>query len=181
MMKILVIILFSVEKNVSFQKLRQLHFGQYQTYILVFSDHSRSTDFDLFSFCKQQSQSNAETFGKSEQVAGDVTKTIELFQYWHCQFIKMVRKSFQLSLLTLDRDDFLRIFHRRDSFKVLKEYLRDVVYFRHCNFAGLEADDLSVRYYRKNMLICCEDDIPRKGKTGRPTGSDIKQPEMIAN
>jgi len=68
----------------------------------------------------------------------------------------------QLSLLTLDRDDFLRIFHRRDSFKVLKEYLRDVVYFRHCNFAGLEADDLSVRYYRKNMLICCEDDLPRK-------------------
>ena len=97
------------------------------------------------------------------------------------QFTKILRLSIKLSLLTLDRDDFLRIFHRRDSFKVLKEYLRDVVYFRHCDFAGLEADDLSVRYYRKNMLICCEDDIPRKGKTGSPTGCARKSPEITDN
>ena len=27
---------------------------------------------------------------------------------------------------------------------------------------GLERDDLAIRYYRDNSLVCCEDDMPRK-------------------
>jgi len=68
----------------------------------------------------------------------------------------------ELSVLTLDKHDFLKIFHQYDSFDALKEYMETIDYFKHCNLDGLDKSDVKLRYFRENSLICCADELPRK-------------------
>ena len=64
--------------------------------------------------------------------------------------------------MTLDKSDFLDIFHSGDSFEAIKLFLKKIDHFRHCNLEGLERSDIKLQYYRENSLIACDNDMPRK-------------------